>query len=53
MYVCFVLLGFLWMAVWSIGVVIWGGQDGAMYVGIWWGALIVIDLLYACCTNCC
>ena len=51
-YVCFVLLGFLWMAVWSIGVVIWGGQDGAMYVGIWWGALIVIDLLYACCTNC-
>lgn len=52
MYGRFVLFGFFWMAVWSIGVVIWGGRDAAMYVGIWWGVLIVVDLLYACCTNC-
>lgn len=52
MYGCFVLLGFFWMTAWSIGVVVWGGVDGAIYAGIWWGGLILIDLLYACCTNC-
>ena len=35
-----VFLPVVWMAAWSAGVVIWGGQDGAMYAGIWWGAII-------------
>lgn len=40
--------GLFWMSVWSAGVVVWGGQDGAMYAGIWWGAIIALALLYRC-----
>ena len=40
-----IFFGFAWMAAWSVGVIIWGGQDGATYVGIWWGTIIVVGLL--------
>lgn len=36
-----IILGFLWMSGWSAGVVVWGGQDGAVYAAIWWGAVIL------------
>eukprot|EP00904_Undaria_pinnatifida_P003186 jgi/Undpi1/12869/HiC_scaffold_7.g02536.m1 len=39
-------LGFFLMAVFAVPVVIWGGQDGATYVGIWWGAIVLIGLAY-------
>ena len=42
------LLGFAWMAVWSIGVVIWGGEDGAIYAILWWMSVIAIGLLCGC-----
>lgn len=45
---CKIIVGFLWMAAWSAGVVIWGGQDGAMYAGIWWGAIILYGLFCRC-----
>ena len=45
LYVC---LGLAWMAAWSIGVVIWGGVDGALCAALWWGAVIVIGLLRGC-----
>lgn len=41
-------MGFAWMAVWSIGVVIWGGEDGAIYVTLWWMSIIAIGLLCGC-----
>lgn len=41
-------LGFAWMGVWSIGVVIWGGEDGATYVTLWWMSIIAIGLLCGC-----
>lgn len=44
----FVFVGFAWMAMWSIGVVIWGGVDGALCAALWWGAFIVIGLLRGC-----
>lgn len=37
--------GLAWMAAWAIGVIIWGGQDGAMYAGIWWLSIIAIGFL--------
>lgn len=37
--------GFFWMAGWSAGVVVWGGQDGALYAGLWWGAIILVGWL--------
>lgn len=40
-----IFFGFAWMAGWAVGVTIWGGQDGAMYAGIWWGAIVAIGLL--------
>lgn len=43
----YVMLGLVWMAAWSIGVVIWGGVDGVMCAILWWGAVIVIGLLRA------
>ena len=43
-----IALGVLWMAIWSTGVVVWGGQDGAMYVGVWWGAIIASGFLCRC-----
>lgn len=39
---CGVLFGILWCAIWAIGVVIWGGVDGATYVGIMWGVPILL-----------
>lgn len=44
-YMLWIVLGFLWMAVWSAGVVIWGGQDGAMISGIWWGTTVGYGIL--------
>lgn len=41
-----IFFGCAWMAAWSVGVLIWGGQDGAMFVGIWWGAIIAVGVLY-------
>lgn len=35
--VCMGVGGILWCMVWSVGVVIWGGLDGVVYVGIMWG----------------
>lgn len=40
-----IFFGFGWMAAWSVGVLIWGGQDGAMFVGILWGGIVVVGLL--------
>lgn len=46
---CYVLLiGFLSMAGMSVAVLVWGGQDGAVYSGIWWGAIIAGSLLWRC-----
>lgn len=42
---CIAVSGFVWMAGWSAGVVIWGGQDGALYAGLWWGAIILAGWL--------
>lgn len=42
------ILGFLWMAGWSAGVIVWGGEDGGMYAGTWWGAIILFGLLCRC-----
>lgn len=42
------LVGFSWMSAWSIGVVIWGGEDGAIYVTFWWMSMIAIGLLCGC-----
>lgn len=41
-----IALGVVWMAGWSAGVVIWGGQDGAMYAGIWWAAIVGLGCIY-------
>lgn len=43
-----VLGGTLWACLWSSGVVIWGGQDGAMYVGIAWVGVLIIASLFKC-----
>lgn len=40
--------GFLWMAGWSVGVVIWCGQDGALYAGIWWGSILALGSVICC-----
>lgn len=37
--------GFFWMTAWLVGVVVWGGQDGALYAGLWWGSIIVVGWL--------
>ncbi|CAM9858132.1 unnamed protein product [Ectocarpus fasciculatus] len=47
--VCMGVGGILWCMVWAVGVVIWGGEDGAVYVGIMWG---VGFLLAAYTTGC-
>ncbi|CAB1097860.1 unnamed protein product [Ectocarpus sp. CCAP 1310/34] len=47
--VCMGIGGILWCMVWSVGVVIWGGVDGVVYVGIMWG---VSFLLAANTTGC-
>ncbi|CAM9267198.1 unnamed protein product, partial [Laminaria digitata] len=36
-----IIVGLLWMFGWSAGVVVWGGQDGVTYCGVWWGAVIL------------
>ena len=43
-----ILVGVLWCLSWAAGVVIWGGQDGAMYVGIMWvlPILVTVAALY-------
>ncbi len=41
-------LGLMWCVGWAVGVVIWGGEDGATYVGIMWGLPILVTLLYVC-----
>ena len=38
--------GLVWCCVWAVGVVIWGGADGAKYVGIMWGAPIFAALSF-------
>eukprot|EP00903_Cladosiphon_okamuranus_P019187 g17648.t2 len=43
-----VLIGVLWCMVSAVGVVIWGGQDGAAYVGIMWGLPIVVASVVPC-----
>ena len=40
------ILGSFLMVAFSVPVVIWGGEDGAMYVGIWWGAIILVGFVY-------
>ncbi|CAN0472675.1 unnamed protein product, partial [Ectocarpus sp. 8 AP-2014] len=37
-----IALGTVWCLSWSSGVVIWGGEVGATYVGIMWGVPIVL-----------
>ena len=46
-----VTTGFIWMVGWFGGVVVWGGQDGAVCAGIAWGAIIASGLLYRCLCN--
>ena len=46
-----ILLGSLWMAAWSVGVVVWGGEDGTTSVAFWWGGILVIGLLCCCCNT--
>lgn len=41
-------LGSFWMVAWSVGVVMWGGEDGAMTAIIWWGSFLAIGLLCGC-----
>lgn len=40
--VLFIIFGVLWCLSWAVGVVIWGGQDGATYVGIMWGVPLLM-----------
>lgn len=35
----------LWCSLWAIGVVIWGGQDGAIYAGTWWALALLVAFL--------
>lgn len=46
-----ILLGSVWMAAWAIGVVIWGGEEGATTVGYWWGGILAVGLLCGCCNT--
>lgn len=47
----YIILGLLWMAAWSTGVVIWGGVDGIMCASLWWGAVIIIGVMRGCFYN--
>lgn len=42
-----IALGTVWCLSWSSGVVIWGGEVGATYVGIMWGVPIVLAAVVA------
>ena len=44
---CCMFFGIAWCLGWSAGVVIWGGVDGAMIVGIVWGVSLLVSC--ACC----
>ena len=43
------ICGLVWCCLWAVGVVIWGGVDGAKYVGIMWGAPISVALSFVVC----
>lgn len=40
-----ITLGMVWCLSWASGVVIWGGEAGATYVGIMWGVPIVLAVV--------
>lgn len=44
----FITLGVVWCLSWASGVLIWGGEDGATYVGIMWGVPIVMAVASRC-----
>lgn len=44
-FIVIILGGFIWMAAWSAGVVVWGGQDGAVFAGVWWCLVIALGVI--------
>lgn len=40
-------VGMVWCLLWAIPVVIWGGEDGARYVGVMWGLPIALTMASA------
>ena len=44
-WIVIVPVGFFWMAAWSAGVVVWGGQDGAVFAAIWWVFIMALGLI--------
>ena len=43
-----IFVGSVWMAAWSVGVIIWGGQNGAIIVAYWWGGILAVGMLCGC-----
>lgn len=46
-----ILVGSIWMAAWSVGVIIWGGEHGATVVACWWGGILAVGVLCGCCNT--
>lgn len=48
-----IVMGVLWCLSWSSAVVVWGGVDGATYVGIMWGLPIMLTVTVLYCAYSC
>lgn len=48
---CSVFLAIIWCLLWSSGVVIWGGEEGAITVGIIWGVGLLAAVAMVTCNT--